>query len=113
MANLAMSTTLLSALAQQAPVTASRPRPIFAADRYPTGVEQCSWLNWIADRMGGSIASAKQGVVDSLGTLSDDEWKTIGNDIIDGECALTPLHVSQLWPASGTLLARSDPHNRG
>ena len=59
--------------------------PIFSADRYPTGVEQCSWLNWIADRTGdASIGAVKAGVVRLLRSASDDIWTAIGNGIIDG-----------------------------
>lgn len=30
------------------------PDPIFSADRYPTGTEECAWLNWIGNRQGMS-----------------------------------------------------------
>jgi len=60
--------------------------PVFSADRYPTGAEQCSWLNWVADRAGDqSIEAAKAAIVRRIRTLSDDQWTAIGNGIIDAE----------------------------
>jgi len=69
-------------LGSEAPSAA--PVPLFSADRYPTGVEQCSWLNWIADRThSSSIAQAKEVVVQRIRTLSDAQWTAIGNGVID------------------------------
>jgi len=57
--------------------------PVFSADRYPTGIRECSWLNWIADRIHvDDMDSVKGHVVKSIQSLNTSQWEGIGNGII-------------------------------
>jgi hypothetical protein len=57
--------------------------PTFSADRYPTGVEQCSWLNWIADRTAqDDLDHVKEDLIKRVQSLSIKVWESIGNGVI-------------------------------
>jgi len=56
----------------------------YGPDRYPTGTEQCSWLNWIADRLGtDDIESAKKDIIQRVDSLGQSTWSDIGNGILN------------------------------
>lgn len=76
--------TLVAALTSAAP-TRQLPTPQFSADRYPTGAQPCSWLNWIADRTGAdSIESVRADLAHRIDSMGSDTWaKTLGNGVLD------------------------------
>ena len=64
--------------------------PPFSADRYPTGVDGCAWLNWIADRTHeDDLAVVKAGINTRINSMSTSEWEGIGNGIITSDLIST------------------------
>lgn len=55
----------------------------YSADRYPTGVEECSWLNWIADRLNISdIEAVKKDIIRRVDSIDAKTWASIGNGVL-------------------------------
>jgi len=61
------------------PAARSLPKPMFSADRYPTGTEECAWLNWIGNRLDlSTMEEVKADLIDRVGSLDAEEWGAIG-----------------------------------
>jgi len=61
-----------------------------SADRYPTGVDGCAWLNWIADRTHeDDLTVVKAGINTRINSMSTSEWEGIGNGIITSDLITT------------------------
>lgn len=55
----------------------------FSADRYPTGAQECSWLNWIADRLNmDDIEVVKKDIISRVDSLGANTWASIGNGVL-------------------------------
>merc|ERR1711871_116440 len=55
------------------------PDPIFSADRYPTGTEECAWLNWIGNRQGmSSLEEIKSNLIGRVESLGMSTWESLG-----------------------------------
>mmetsp|Transcript_7471 Transcript_7471/g.19014 ORF Transcript_7471/g.19014 Transcript_7471/m.19014 type:complete len:218 (-) Transcript_7471:512-1165(-) len=90
---LVLSLLLLATGALAKPALRARddaPVPQFSADRYPTGVDGCAWLNWIADRTHeDDLTVVKAGINTRINSMSTSEWEGIGNGIITSDLITT------------------------
>lgn len=68
----------------------------FEADRYPTGAEECSWLNWIADRLDvDDMEAVKKTIISHVDSLGSQTWASIGNGVLtDDVFAAFRSHIS-------------------
>jgi len=63
---------------------AAAPDAIFGPDRYPTGAEDCTWLNWIADKTGqDDLELVKEDIIDRTMSIGIDRWVEMGNGVLD------------------------------
>lgn len=81
----------------------------FSADRYPTGTEGCSWLNWIADRLNmDDIEAVKKDIISRVDSLGAQRWSSIGNGILtEGVFEAFRSHVSAMPCTRNRTLVRA------
>mmetsp|Transcript_64032 Transcript_64032/g.206275 ORF Transcript_64032/g.206275 Transcript_64032/m.206275 type:complete len:284 (+) Transcript_64032:105-956(+) len=73
----------LGSLARVGCADAAPPTPTFSADRYPTGAQECSWLNWIADRSEqDDLQLVKENIIARTMSLGIERWEAIGNGVL-------------------------------
>jgi len=85
-------------------IAASTNTTTFSASRYPAGIEECSWLNWIADILHiDDMDSVKEHVVGSVQSLNT-SLESIGNGII------TPSVVTEIGQHISKIACTRD-HN--
>ena len=106
-----MALALLVLLSVATAAAAAPPTPIFSADRYPTGADQCAWLNWIADRTGAEhlrdVKTDLAGKIDSVGLAG---WQGIGNGILTADVIEAIKAEIQRMPCTRdpTMVARCE-----